>query len=174
MAIRKIVFYPDPVLREVCSPVEVVDEEVRTLVEDMVETMYDAPGIGLAAPQIGIKKRIIVVDVGGNSEDSSEPSLFKIINPEIVESEGKVSGEEGCLSIPEVQESVARYETVRVEGLDPEGQKISIDADGMLAICLQHEIDHLNGVLFIDHLSRVKKEFLRGKLKKLTKLYKKS
>jgi len=174
MAIREIVFYPDPALRETCEPVEEINEEIKTLIQDMVETMYDAPGIGLAAPQVGINKRIIVVDVGKNSEDDSEPTLHKIINPEIIESEGKASGDEGCLSIPDVQESVSRFETVTVRGLDQDGNKISIEADGMLSICLQHEIDHLNGVLFIDHLSMVKREFIRGKLKKLTKLYKKS
>ena len=170
MAIREIVLYPDPVLRENCEPVDKITNEIKTLVEDMVDTMYNAPGIGLAAPQVGIKKRIIVVDVG----NEEKPGLYKIINPEIIASDGKVSGDEGCLSIPDVLDSVSRFETVTVEGLDPEGKKISIEADGMLSICLQHEIDHLNGVLFIDHLSMVKKEFVKGKLKKLTKLYKKA
>ena len=174
MAIRKIVSYPDPVLREECTKIDSATEEIQTLLNDMAETMYDAPGIGLAAPQIGVPVRAIVVDVGSNKESGRESKLYKIINPEIVQSAGTVKGEEGCLSIPDVNEEVSRFETVVVEGLDENGEKIIIEADDMLSICLQHEIDHLNGVLFTDYLKGVRKELVKSKLKKLSKLYKKS
>ena len=137
--------------------------------------MYDAPGIGLAAPQIGVPLRAIVVDVGKNSDDETrEQRLYKIVNPQIIESEGEISSEEGCLSMPDIHETVSRAEKVTVKGLDENGKEIEVEADGMLSICLQHEIDHLNGILFVDHLSRVRRELVKGKLKKLTKLYKKS
>jgi len=164
MSLLKIRNYPDPILYETAESVDEVDKEVKTLLDDMVETMYEAKGIGLAAPQIGISKRIIVVDVG------EEPRrLFKLVNPEIVATEGSFRGEEGCLSIPDVRETVERSERVTVHGLDENGKEVSIEADGLLSVCLQHEIDHLDGVLFIDRLSRVRKQLVKGKLKKLLK-----
>ncbi len=174
MAIRRIIHYPDPVLREDCKVIENTTDEIRDLLSDMAETMYDAPGIGLAAPQIGIPIRAIVVDVGSNKESGRESKLYKILNPEIVQSEGEVRGEEGCLSIPDVNEEVSRFETVVVKGLNENGDELLIEADGMLSICLQHEIDHLDGVLFTDYLKGVRKELVKSKLKKLTKLYKKT
>lgn len=188
MAIRDIVLYPSPGLREKCAPVEEITDEIRALLDDMAETMYHAPGIGLAAPQVGVQQRVIVIDVGGREgeplEDDEESggeeavevaapptgespaTLLKLINPEITHAEGSVSSEEGCLSIPGIRESIKRAERVVVEALDEVGEKRVIDAQGLLAICLQHEIDHLNGVLFIDHLSRIKRQLLKSKLKK--------
>ena len=175
MALLDIVLYPDPVLKKVASPVEEVNEEMRTLLADMAETMYEAPGIGLAAPQIGKSIRAIVVDVGGSDDceccEPKERALLKLVNPEIVASSGKASGEEGCLSIPDVRELVERAEQITVEALDENGEKVTVEADGLLSVCLQHEIDHLDGVLFIDKISRLKKELIRGKLKKLSKAY---
>ena len=168
MSLLEIVLYPDPVLKKVASPVEEVTEDIKQLLEDMAETMYDAPGIGLAAPQIGKSIRAMVVDVGID-EETGERTLYKLVNPEIVDSSGKASGEEGCLSIPDIREVVDRSEKVTVEALDENGQPVRVEADGLLSICLQHEIDHLDGVLFIDKLSRLKKEVMRGKLKKLVK-----
>lgn len=169
MAILDIRIYPDEVLREVCLPVENITDEIRTLLDNMAETMYDAPGIGLAAPQVGSTHRVIVLDVGDDPENEQSSRLYKIINPEIVDSHGKTKTEEGCLSIPEMRELVPRAAEVHVKGLDPDGNPLSIEADGLLAICLQHEIDHLNGVLFIDHLSRLKRDLLKAKYKKFLK-----
>lgn len=169
MATLEIVIYPDPRLREKCSPVAEVTDEIRSLLNDMVETMYDAPGIGLAACQVGITKRLVVIDIGEDFETGAPGQLYKLVNPEIISSDGRVEGEEGCLSIPDIREYVTRAEKVVVKALNEQGTKIEICAAGLLAICLQHEIDHLNGVLFIDHLSRLKREMVKGKLRKLTK-----
>jgi len=168
MSILDIVLYPNPVLKEVAQTIKEVNPEIKQLLDDMAETMYDAPGIGLAAPQIGKSIRAVVIDVGFD-EEGGERTLYKLVNPEIVARSGEASGEEGCLSIPDVRESVERAERVTVEALDENGQPIKIEADGLLSVCLQHEIDHLDGVLFIDKLSRLKRELIRGKLKKLTK-----
>ncbi|MDX1346227.1 MAG: peptide deformylase [Sedimenticolaceae bacterium] len=161
MAKREILHFPDPRLRNLARPVEEVDEEIRQLVDDMFETMYDAPGIGLAAIQINVAKRVIVVDV---SEDKSEPLCF--INPEILEKEGEESMDEGCLSVPEIYETVTRAEKIRVRALDREGNSFEMDADGLLAVCIQHEIDHLDGKLFVDYLSNLKRQRIRKKLEK--------
>ena len=173
MALLEIITFPDPILREKCTPVESIDDEIRELVEDMVETMYDAPGIGLAAPQIGCTERIIVIDVGedvGSEEEPKKvPNLHKLINPEIVSRTGTTTYEEGCLSLPGVQETVERAAEVVVEALNPEGEKVTIEANGLLAICLQHEIDHLDGVLILDHISRLKRNMIIPKLKKRKK-----
>jgi peptide deformylase len=149
MAIRMIVKHPDEVLREKAKPVRAVTDNIRKLLNDMAETMYDARGVGLAAPQIGISKRLIVVDVG------DEHGLIRMVNPEILESSGEQFGPEGCLSIPGLQGDVRRKQKVKVKGLDPDGNEIVIDAEGYLARAFQHEIDHLNGVLFIDIAERV-------------------
>ena len=164
MAVLDIVLYPNEVLRTPATEVEQITKETHKLINDMVETMYDAPGIGLAAPQIGVSQRIIVLDVG---EEGS--SLLKLINPEIIEANNKISSEEGCLSIPGVRETVSRYNNITVKSNTPEGKEITIEADGLLSFCLQHEIDHLDGVLFIDYLSKLKKKLIQGKLNRLKK-----
>jgi peptide deformylase len=147
---RNILVYPDPFLARKAAPVAEVDDRVRTLVRDMFETMYAAEGVGLAAPQVGVGKRVIVVDV--TPVDGNVPPMA-IVNPVIVERKGNVTGEEGCLSVPGVQGEVCRAETVVVRGLDPEGKPLNVTADGILSRALQHEIDHLDGVLFIDRIS---------------------
>jgi peptide deformylase len=161
MAKREILHFPDPRLRNVAMPVEEVDGEIRELVDDMFETMYDAPGIGLAAIQINVAKRVIVVDV---SEDKSQPLCF--INPEILEKTGEETMDEGCLSVPEIYETVTRAEKIRVRALDRDGNSFEMDADGLLAVCIQHEIDHLDGKLFVDYLSNLKRQRIRKKLEK--------
>ncbi len=156
MSKRDILILPDPLLRKVAEPVAAVDEALRTLAEDMLETMYAAPGVGLAAPQVGVLQRVVVCDCAGEGE---EPQPMALVNPEVLwtSDERKVQ-QEGCLSIPEYMEDVERAARVRVGYLDLEGQRREVEADGLLAVCLQHEIDHLNGVLFIDYLSRLKRE----------------
>jgi len=169
MAKRDILILPDPVLRKVAAPVETVDERVRALADDMLETMYEAPGIGLAAPQIGVLERIIVCDVA--TEEDAEPAPMVLVNP-VIEwfSEDTKVYEEGCLSIPEYVEEVTRPASIRVSYLDRDGATQTTEADGLLAVCLQHEIDHLNGVLFIDHLSRLKRERVTKKFTKAARL----
>lgn len=165
MALLKIVEYPDPILRKECAEISNIDQNIRKLVEDMSETMYEAPGVGLAAPQIGENIKLIVLDPNAGLED--EPSQFlSLINPVITACSGKVDSEEGCLSIPGIKETIKRHEKITVTALDLEGKDIKIDADGFLAIVLQHEIDHINGVLFIDHLSRLKQKIVKAKIKK--------
>lgn len=161
MTIREIVLYPDPVLKQKTELVSEFDDELGILLDDMRETMYDANGIGLAAPQIGILKRVTVIDV---SDDGSK--VFELINAEILSGEGSVSIEEGCLSIPEYRESVTRKERITVKAQDRKGEEIQFEADDLLAICIQHELDHLDGVLFIDHLSRLKREMFKRWYKK--------
>ncbi len=169
MAKLPILILPDPVLRKVATPIAAIDQRIRKLSEDMLETMYDAPGVGLAAPQIGVAERIIVADPA--NEEGAEPQPMVLINPEIVESseETKV-WEEGCLSIPDYVEDVIRPASVRVSYTDLDGKTQEVEADGLLAVILQHEIDHLNGVLFIDYLSRLKRERVVKKFTKQAKL----
>jgi peptide deformylase len=167
MAIRPIISLPDPRLRQKSEPVMRVDDDVRRLMDDMLETMYDAPGVGLAAIQIGVPKRIVVIDTARDGEDKRP--LF-LANPEIVwSSEEKRVYQEGCLSIPDFMDDVERPERVRARFLDRNGEAQVIDADGLLATVLQHEIDHLNGVLFIDYLSRLKRERVIKKFVKQAK-----
>jgi peptide deformylase len=147
---RNILVYPDPFLARKAAAVTEVDDRVRTLVRDMFETMYAAEGIGLAAPQVGVGKRVIVLDV--SPVDENVPPVA-IVNPEIIERKGSVAGEEGCLSVPGIQGEVCRAETVVVRGLDPEGKPVHLSAGGILSRALQHEIDHLDGILFIDRIS---------------------
>ena len=161
MAIRDILVFPHPNLRKKAAPVDVFDDELRTLVSDMFETMYDAPGIGLAATQIDVHQRVIVIDV---SEDKSEPMVF--INPELLEEEGKNVHEEGCLSVPGFYESVERPEKIRVKAFDEHGKEYELEAEGLLATCVQHEIDHLNGKVFVDYVSGLKRDRIRKKLEK--------
>ena len=168
MAILPIIELPDPRLRLVSDPVEQVDAAVRKLMDDMLETMYDAPGIGLAAIQVAVPKRVLVIDV---AKEEEEPRPLCVANPEIVwVSEEKNVYQEGCLSIPEYYEDVERPEKVRVRFLDRDGKTQEIEADGLLATCFQHEIDHLNGVLFIDHLSRLKRDRVQKKFAKAARL----
>ncbi|MDH3419784.1 MAG: peptide deformylase [Gammaproteobacteria bacterium] len=164
MAQLPILEYPDPRLRIRAEPVTEFDAGLRQLAVDLLETMYAAPGIGLAATQVDVHKRILVVDV---SEERNEPLC--LINPEIVSAEGQVSYEEGCLSVPDVFESVDRAERITVSALDENGERIEIEAEGLLAICIQHEIDHLDGKLFVDYLSALKRERLKKKTRKKAK-----
>jgi peptide deformylase len=161
MAILDILHFPDTRLRNVAKPVEAVDDSVRRLIDDMFETMYDAPGIGLAAIQVNEPRRVIVIDT---SEDRSQP--LALVNPEIVEKQGVEEMDEGCLSVPGVYETVQRAESIRVRALDRDGQAFEMDADGLLAVCIQHEIDHLDGKLFVDYLSNLKRQRIRKKLEK--------
>jgi peptide deformylase len=168
MAVRDIITLPDPRLKLVSEPVARVDDAVRALMDDMLDTMYDAPGVGLAAIQIGVPKRVVVVDLG-KDETAREPLC--LANPEVTwVSEERRAHEEGCLSIPEYYEEVERPTRVRVRYLDRDGHAREIEADGLLATCLQHEIDHLNGVLFIDHLSKLKRDRVIKKFAKAAKL----
>lgn len=163
MAKLEIIQYPNPVLAAKAEPVAVFDEALKELAADMAETMYDAPGVGLAAPQVGVLKRLIVVDV---TEEKN--GLYALANPKVVWQGGEiVDHEEGCLSLKGLYEHVKRPDAVRVEAQDLEGKPVQIEATGLLAICLQHEIDHLDGIVFIDHLSRLKKERACTKLRKL-------
>ncbi len=162
-----IVIYPDSRLREPCKPVVNINTEIQTLLSDMAETMYEASGIGLAAPQIGSKHRVIVVDVRDDEEEGRKGELLKLINPEIIKSSGKISYEEGCLSIPHLREYVTRKKEITVKAINEKEQEVVFDADGLLAICIQHEIDHLDGILFIDRLSKLKKGLVKPKLRKL-------
>jgi peptide deformylase len=167
MAVREIIILPDKRLRLVSKPVKAIDREVKALVEDMFETMYDAPGIGLAAIQVAVPARVVTMDLS-KKEGPQDPRVF--INPEIVwTSDDKATYEEGCLSIPEFYEDVERPTQVRVKYLDLDGKENEIDANGLLATCLQHEIDHLNGVLFIDHISRLKRSRIVKKFSKAAK-----
>ena len=161
--IRPILTFPDPVLKQKAAPVTIINDEIRQLAKDMAETMYDSPGVGLAAPQIGVLQRVIVIDVAAKDE---APQLITAINPVIVQGEGEVYEEEGCLSVPNFSANVRRYETVVVKGLTLDGQERLWQADGLLAIAFQHEIDHLEGTLFVDRLSPLKRELFLKKTKK--------
>ncbi len=165
MTAHMIIHVPDPRLKQVCNPVEGVDTEIRDLADEMLHTMHAANGIGLAACQIGVLKRVVVMDLAREGEDP-QPQVF--INPEITwQSEETRSYEEGCLSIPDVYEKVVRPARVGARYLDRDGRPQEIEADGLLSVCLQHEIDHLNGVLFIDHLSKLKRSMVVRKMQKL-------
>lgn len=158
MAVREIKKYPDEILKKKALPVKKIDGDVRNLIKDMVDTMYAAPGIGLAAPQVGVSKRIIVIDV--STKEEKHP-LIILINPEIVDTEGIVDSDEGCLSVPGYNASVKRAEKVVAKGLDQDGNSIEVSGTGLFARALQHEIDHLDGVLFVDRLSSIKREFFK-------------
>lgn len=161
MAKLKILEFPDPRLRTKATPVEVVDDALRELIGDMFETMYDAPGIGLAATQVDVHKRLLVTDV---SPDKSEP--YVLINPEILEKDGVMVSDEGCLSVPGYYEEVERAEHIRVRFIDRDGKEQEMEASGLLAVCIQHEMDHLDGKLFVDYLSEAKRLRIRKKLEK--------
>ena len=162
--ILEILKYPDKRLRTVAKPVENVNSEIKKQVKDMFETMYDAPGIGLAATQVNFHQRLIVVDV---SEECNEPLC--LINPEIIEKNGEIEWEEGCLSVPNYYESVKRANEIKVSALNELGQSFELEASEILAVCIQHEMDHLNGILFVDHLSKLKQKRLKKKVEKQTK-----
>jgi len=165
MAILDILEYPDPRLRTEAKPVKQVDDAIRQLIDDMFETMYEAPGIGLAASQVNVHRRIIVVDV---SENRDEPHAF--INPELTTFGETIEAEEGCLSVPGFYEPVTRFEGVRVSALDRDGETVDAEFDGLLSVCIQHECDHLDGKLFVDYLSNLKRTRIRKKLEKSHKV----
>ena len=162
MAVLEILHYPDPRLRQIAKPVETVNDEVRKLVDDMFETMYAAPGIGLAAVQVNRLQRVITIDI---SEDKSQPLC--LINPEILQRRDIEEMEEGCLSVPGIYETVQRAETIKVRYLDRDGNTQELDTDGLLAVCIQHEMDHLEGKLFVDYLSELKRKRIRKKMEKV-------
>ncbi|MFA4914870.1 MAG: peptide deformylase [Burkholderiaceae bacterium] len=162
MSLLPILQYPDPRLHKVAKPVAKVDDRIRKLVRDMAETMYDAPGIGLAATQVDVHERVVVIDL---SEDNKHLQVF--INPEILwSSPERKTYEEGCLSVPGVYDEVERPASVKVRALDDQGKAFEVDAEGLLAVCIQHEIDHLNGKVFVEYLSRLKQDRIRTKIKK--------
>ncbi|HEX2826358.1 MAG TPA: peptide deformylase [Burkholderiales bacterium] len=161
MALLPILHYPDPRLHKVAAPVRAVDERIRKLVNDMAETMYAAPGIGLAATQVDVHERVLVIDI---SDDHRDLRVF--INPEIQEASGQAENEEGCLSVPGVYDRVTRAERVKVRALGADGEPFTIEAEGLLAVCIQHEIDHLDGKVFVDYLSRLKQQRIAAKMKK--------
>ena len=165
MAILEILVYPDPRLRTVAKPVKAVDESVQKLVDDMIETMYHSNGIGLAATQVNVHKQVIVMDIS-----DSRDQCMVLINPKIVAQDGQQIYDEGCLSIPDYYAPVERAETIKITALDRQGEIIEIDADGLLAVCIQHEMDHLLGKVFVDYLSRLKQDRVRKKLLKRQRL----
>lgn len=166
--IRPILTVPDPRLKQVSEPVDAVTDDIRALMDDMLATMYDAPGIGLAAIQIGVPKRVIVMDLAQEGEDP-QPKYF--VNPEILDpAETKVPYQEGCLSVPDIFDEVDRPETCRVTYLDYDGERVTEDCEGLYAVCIQHEMDHLEGIVFLDHLSRLKRDRAVKKVIKAQKL----
>jgi peptide deformylase len=162
--VREIVIWPDPVLKEIAKPVDRVDDALRKLLDDMAETMYAADGVGLAAPQVGVLKRVLVIDTSPRQDGQK---LLHFVNPEIVKTEGVTTYTEGCLSIPGEAEDVERAEKVWVRALDYHGKKFELECEGLLSIAVQHEYDHLQGTLFVDHLSSLKRELIRRRMKKL-------
>lgn len=159
MAKLSILEFPDPRLRKTASPISNIDHDLRTLIDDMFETMYAAPGIGLAATQVNVHKRLLIADV---SADQTEPHAF--INPEIIEKDGEIVTEEGCLSVPGYYEEVQRAEHIRVRFESRDGEQVEMEAEGLLAVCVQHEVDHLDGKLFVDYLSEAKRQQIRKRL----------
>jgi len=161
MAILPIIRYPDPRLHKIAAPVTVVDEGIRKLVRDMADTMYSAPGVGLAATQVDVHKQVIVIDIS-----ETHDQLLVLINPKILDSRGKADCEEGCLSVPGIFEKVTRAEWVKVQALGIDGKPFQVESDGLLAVCIQHEMDHLKGKVFVEYLSRLKQKRIVAKLKK--------
>jgi peptide deformylase len=161
MALLPILHYPDERLHTVAAPVEVINDEIRQLVRDMAETMYAAPGIGLAATQVNVHRQVLVIDIS-----ETHDQLLVLINPEILESRGDAECEEGCLSVPGIYETVRRAEWIKVRALDRDGQPLTLETSGLLAVCIQHEMDHLKGKVFVEYLSRLKQTRILAKLKK--------
>ncbi|MCR9174793.1 MAG: peptide deformylase [Alphaproteobacteria bacterium] len=169
MALLPIIWAPDPILKTTSKPVEAVDDSLRQLMDDMLETMYKAPGIGLAAPQVGVNRRVIVMDVSREGDDE-HPAPLAMANPKVVwSSDASKVFEEGCLSLPDMFAEVERPADVKVEYIDRDGKLRTLDADGVLAVCVQHEIDHLDGVLFVDHISALKRNMILRKMVKAKK-----
>jgi len=166
MAVLKIRKYPEKILKQKASPVTSFNGDLQTLIDNMIETMYAAPGVGLAAPQVGVSRRLAVIDV---STKESEMPLLVLVNPRFLKKEGVIEFEEGCLSFPEYTTRIERAEMVVVSALDREGRQVEIEAEGLLAIALQHEIDHLDGVLLIDRISPIKREFFKKRFQKTQK-----
>ncbi|GAB4485001.1 MAG: peptide deformylase [Thermodesulfovibrionales bacterium] len=166
MAVREIKKYPESVLKKRAAPVLSFDNELQCLIDDMIETMYAAPGVGLAAPQVGVSQRLAVIDVSSREEESP---LLVLVNPEIVGAEGEIEFEEGCLSFPEYTTKIRRSAQVKVRAKDREGRGFELETGGLLAIALQHEIDHLDGILLIDRISPIKREFFKKRFKKAQK-----
>ena len=162
MALLNILRYPDPRLRQKAQPVEVFDQELITLKDNMLETMYEAPGIGLAAVQVNVLLRMVVIDI---SDDKSQPIC--IANPEILEHDGLIKTDEGCLSVPAIYEPVKRYEWIKIKAQNEKGEFFELAADGLLSVCIQHEMDHLEGKLFVDYLSEMKRKRIQKKMEKL-------
>ncbi len=169
MALREVLQFPDPRLKRVSEPIEKIDDAIRALAADMLEVMYDEPGIGLAAPQVGESIRLIVVDTGW-TEEGAERDPLVLVNPEILEREGSITWTEGCLSVPDFQADVERAQRVRIRGLDLDGREVVEEVDDLRAVCFQHEIDHLDGILFIDRISRLKRSMYVKRRKKALKL----
>lgn len=167
MAVLEIKKYPDEVLRLKATPVKVINKDILKLIGDMTETMYAAPGVGLAAPQVGVSLRVIVIDISMKEKDSG---LITLINPEVLSSEGEVEEEEGCLSVPDYRAQIKRAEMITVRGLDRNSRVVEIEGRDLLARALQHEIDHLNGTLIIDRISPIKRELFKKKIKKALKV----
>ena len=167
MAIREINKFPDPVLRKKTAAVGAIDDDLCRLIDDMVETMHAAPGVGLAANQVGVPLQVAVIDIGDHEEEGKKHPLVVLINPEVLSLEGTVVAEEGCLSVPDFTEKVKRAARIKVRAKDRAGKTFELEADGLMAKALQHEIDHLNGILFIDRLSPIKKSIFRRKIKKV-------
>ena len=179
MAIRKVLIWPDPELSRVADPVNEVGDETRSLVTDLFETMYSSNGIGLAATQIGVHQRVLVIDLDPHGEAKGDPDIqeelddwgfvepLAFINPEIIESTGDILWEEGCLSVPGYTEKVKRKERVRVRALDPSGKTFEVDASGLCAVAIQHEMDHLEGRVFVEYLSRLKRDLVKRKMMRL-------
>ena len=161
MALLPILHYPDPRLHKVAAPVTAVDERIRKLINDMAETMYAAPGIGLAATQVDVHERVLIIDI---SETRDELQVF--VNPVIVDKSGEIETEEGCLSVPGIFDKVWRSERIKVEALDRDGKPFTLETEGLLAVCIQHEVDHLDGKVFVDYLSRLKQHRIAAKLRK--------
>ncbi|PIR20865.1 MAG: peptide deformylase [Deltaproteobacteria bacterium CG11_big_fil_rev_8_21_14_0_20_47_16] len=168
MAVLPITLFPEPVLKQVAKPVAKITDDIRKLLDDMAETMYAAPGVGLAAPQVGVSQQLIVLDPSSNRENA-KPQLYQLVNPKITFAEGEIEWEEGCLSIPGFLLPMTRNSHVIVEAIDRDGKDITIDADEFLAVILQHEIDHLHGKLLIDNVSRLKRDLYLRRLKKILK-----
>jgi peptide deformylase len=166
MALREIRIYPDPVLKKKTSRVERIDSSINRLIEDMVETMHAAPGVGLAANQVGVSLQLAVIDLSSREDEEQRHPLLVIINPEILALEGAVTEEEGCLSIPDYADKVKRAARVKVRAQDRTGKQFELEAEGLMAKALQHEIDHLNGLLFVDRLSPLKKNLFKRRIKK--------
>ena len=161
MAILSIIRYPDPRLHKIAAAVPVVDDNIRNLARDMADTMYSAPGVGLAATQVDIHKRVVVIDIS-----ETHDQLLVLINPKILASRGRADSEEGCLSVPGIFENVTRAEWVKVQALGIDGKPFQVESDGLLAVCIQHEMDHLKGKVFVEYLSQLKQKRIVGKLKK--------